>query len=124
MSFSDDLARFAAKASARQRAIHVATAVEVKRSWVEGSPLTGAPALPIATSNAPTVGKLRRGVLLTYPEPDVAFIYTTVSYAEEVENNPRGVHFDQGGPHGHKLTVAGFPRIAEDVTKRIVGATP
>jgi hypothetical protein len=124
MGFSDSLQRFAAKTEQRARAVHQATAVAVKQSWVEGSPITGAPPLPIATGNAPTVGQLRRGVKLTYPDPDTALIYTTVPYAAEVEDNPRGVTFTEGGAHGFKQTVAGFPRIVEAVTTRIVGGAP
>jgi hypothetical protein len=121
MSFAEQLQRFAATTERNATAIHENVVVEVKRSWVEGSPITGAPPLPIATGNAPTVGKLRRGVRVNYTDPNTALIYTTVEYAEEVENNPRGVHFEQGGAHGFKLTVAGFPRIVEAVAKRTLG---
>lgn len=119
--FASALQRFAATAESNARAIHQSVAVEAKRSWVEGSPLTGAPALPIATSNAPTVGKLRRGVRITYPDANTALVVTDVGYAPEVEDNPRGVHFTEGGPHGLKLTVAGFSHLLETVARRITG---
>jgi hypothetical protein len=120
-AFASALHRFATQTKADEHAIHQSVAVEVKRSWVEGSPITGAPPLPIATSNAPTVGKLRRGVTLSYPDANTALIYTTVPYAAEIEENPRGVHFTEGGPHGFALTVAGFPRLLETVTRRVTG---
>lgn len=117
--FSDVLKGFGTNTVRDLTAVHQNTVVEVKKSWVEGSPITGAPPLPIATSNAPTVGKLRRGVRVTYTSPTEALIYTTVSYAAEIEDNPRGVKFEKGGPHGFALTVAGFPRIVDDVTTRV-----
>lgn len=120
-AFASTLQRFATQTGTDARAIHQSVVVEVKRSWVEGSALTGAPPLPIATSNAPTVGKLRRGVRITYSDANTAFVVTEVRYADDVENNPRGVHFTEGGPHGHKLTVAGFPRLLETVTRRVTG---
>src|SRR5688572_25088606 len=121
MSFADQLRRFATTTETNTRAVLPASVVEIRRSWVEGSPITGAPALPIATSNVATRGKLRRGVRVSYPDQNTALIYTTVPYALEVEDNPRGVTFTEGGAHGFKLTVAGFPRIIETVTKRITG---
>lgn len=124
MSFADALRQFAAKTERSTTAVHQAAAVAIKDSWLNGSAETGAPPLPMATGDAKTVGKLRRGVRLTYPDPNTALIYTTVPYAEEVEDNPRGVHFTQGGAHGFKLTVAAFPHLIETVTKRIVGGAP
>jgi hypothetical protein len=121
MGFADELRRFGEKTERTATAIHQTAVVEVKRSWVEGSELTGAPPLPIATGNAPTVGKLRRGVRVSYPDANTALVYTTIDYAEDVEDNPRNVEFTQGGPHGFKLTVAGFPRIVDTVAKRITG---
>lgn len=121
MSFSDQLRAFAASTTAKATAIHQGVAVMAYQSWVEGSSVTGAPELPIAQGDAPTVGKLRRGVRLTYPDPNTALVYTTVEYAEDVEHNLRGVQFHSGGAHGWKLTVTGFPRIVETVTRRISG---
>jgi hypothetical protein len=120
-SFAESLRRFAQKTEQNAAAIHQGVAVAVKESWLNGSPVTGAPALPIAIGNAPTVGKLRRGIRLSYPDATTALIYTTIDYAEEVENNPRGVQFHSGGPHGFALTVAGFKPIVETVTRRITG---
>jgi hypothetical protein len=124
MSFADQLRGFTQKTERNTTAVHQGSVVEVRRSWVEGSSITGAPPLPMATGDAPTVGKLRRGVRVTYPDPNTALVYTTVAYAPEVEDNPRDVQFTQGGPHGFKLTVAGFPRIVDSVVKRITGGAP
>lgn len=120
-AFASTLQRFATQTVTDARAIHQSVVVEAKRSWVEGSALTGAPPLPIATSNAPTVGKLRRGVRISYLNANTAVVVTEVGYAEDVENNPRGVTFHEGGPHGLKLTEAGFPRLLEMVARRITG---
>lgn len=119
--FAAALAGFKATVETRTTAIHQGSVLAVKESWVAGSPVTGAPALPIATSNVPTRGQLRRGVRITYTDPNTALVYTTVPYAPEVEENPRGVHFTEGGAHGFALTVAAFPRLVETVTKRITG---
>jgi hypothetical protein len=119
--FATALAGFKTTVEARTTAIHQGTVLAVRESWVAGSPVTGAPALPIATNNVPTRGQLRRGVRITYTGPTTALIYTTVPYALDVEENPRGVHFTEGGAHGFALTVAGFPRLLGTVTKRVTG---
>lgn len=121
MGFADELRRFAATTERNAMAVHQEVVVAVKSSWVNGSAETGAPVLPIASGDGPTIGRLRRGVRVAYPDPNTALVYTTVPYAGEVEENLRGVHFHSGGPHGFKLTVAGFPRLLDSATKRILG---
>lgn len=121
MNFSNQVRNFAKQTERDIIAVHTSTVVELKKSWVEGSPLTGAPPLPMATEQSATQGKLRRGVRVDYKGPHTALIFTTVPYAEEVENNLRGVKFSQGGPHGWKLTVAGAGRVVEHVARRIAG---
>ena len=49
MSFSGDLDAFARKADRRAKDIFVASTVEVRRSVVEGSRITGAPGQPVDT---------------------------------------------------------------------------
>lgn len=121
MTFAGQVRAFSAKAERNIRAVHETTVVELKKSWVEGSPVTGAPQLPMAQEASATRGKLRRGVRVIWESAQSALIVTSVKYAEEVEHNVRGVKFSEGGPHGWKLTVAGAGRVATLVAKRIAG---
>lgn len=120
-SFAEQLKRVVQKAEARTLAIHVGSAEMAFESIVHGSLVTGAPALPVAPGNAPNAGKLRDGVTLEFPDATSAEITTPVPYAPDVEDNLRGVHFHSGGPHGWKLTAAGYPRIVEQVARRVTG---
>jgi hypothetical protein len=120
-AFSDQVRAFAKDTERDLGQIHTNTVIELRRSWVEGSELTGAPPLPIAQERSATRGKLRQGVRVNYIDEHNALIFTTVGYAEEVEDNLRGVTFSEGGPHGMKLTVAGAGRIVEHVAQRTAG---
>lgn len=94
----------------------VNTAVAVHDSIVHGSPITGAPALPVDT------GALRASWQLTFPSPDVALIATGgIPYAIYVEENVNGVTFKNGGPHGVELTRLGFWRLVDDEAKKLKG---
>lgn len=113
--FGNQLRYWHAKARGVEQAIFVNTASAMKDSIVEGSPVTGAPQLPVDTGN------LRAGVQLEFDAPDSALIYTNVEYAEHVEDNVRGVTFRVGGPHGWKLSRAGFQRVVDDETRKAAG---
>jgi hypothetical protein len=121
MSFASDLAQFAAKTEQRARAVHQGAALMVQESIVEGSAVTGAPPLPIAHGNFQYAGFLRNSVTLTYPDADTAIIATPAYFAKDVEDNPRGVRYEEGGAHGWKLTIAAFGRIVGVVARRIAG---
>lgn len=112
--FGTQLRYWHAKVVGQERETFVNSASALKDSIVNGSPVSGAPQLPVETGN------LRNGVQLEFDAPDSALIYTNVEYAEHVEDNVRGVTFRVGGPHGWKLTRAGFPRIVEDEARKAV----
>ncbi len=95
-----------------EQTVFVNSASAAQNSIVSGSLVTGAPQLPVDTGN------LRNGVQLEFDAPNSALIHTNVAYAEDVEDNVRGVTFRVGGPHGWKLTRAGFPRIVADETAK------
>lgn len=120
-TFADGLQRFAAKVGDRSDAILVATGVELQRSVKFGSEITGAPEMPVAPNDFPRAGALRDSITLTFPDKQTALIYTTKLYATDVEDNPKGHTFNNGGPHGWKMTIAAFERVVDDVTRRITG---
>jgi hypothetical protein len=113
--FGSQLRYWHAKAEKLEQAIFVNSASALKDSIVNGSPVTGAPQLPVETGN------LRAGVQLEFDAPDSALIYTNVEYAEHVEDNVNGVKFRVGGPHGWKLARAGFQRVVDDETTKAAG---
>jgi hypothetical protein len=121
MSFGADLTRFAEKTARREQAVFTTVAVELRESVKFGSPLTGAPSMPVAPSNFPRAGSLRDSVTLVFPDPNTALLYTASPYARDVEDNPKGHEFHEGGPHGWKMTVAAFERVVDTTAKRIVG---
>lgn len=130
MSFSGDLKAFAEKAERLTNGAFVSTAVELQKSIKFGSGLTGAPPMPVAQRHYGRPGgrkrlppgTLRDSVTLTFPTPTEALIDTTQWYAPLVEDNTQGHSFDFGGPHGWKLTIAGFERVVDAVVARQKGA--
>lgn len=123
MSFTNGLQQFAKKVPVNQRAVFTSTAAQMYGSVRNGSALTGAPQMPVAPGRFPRAGKLRDDVTLTFPDADHAILYTTSPYAEDVEFNPKGHTFNEGGPHGWALTAAAFERIVETTAQRIAGAS-
>lgn len=118
--FLGDIARFNVNVLAKApSAVFDGVIDETFRSIVDGSQLTGAPSLPTAPDGVPNAGKLRDSVTVTRPDANTAVISTDVDYASNVEDNLEGAHFHTGGPHGWKLTVAGFPRIVQAVGQRV-----
>lgn len=121
MNITDAAKQFSAQIERDRRAVFVATVDDLRDSIKFGSAVTGAPALPVAPSEFPKSGELRDGVRVTYTDPNTAVISTDVSYALEVEDDSKGQVFTSGGPHGWKISAAGFPRILAAVTRRITG---
>jgi hypothetical protein len=110
--FGSQLRYWHAKTERLEQAVFVNSVSALKDSIVFGSPVSGAPPMPVKTGN------LRAGVQAEFDAPDSALIYTNVDYAEDVEDNLRGVQFRVGGPNGWKLTRAGFsPIVAAEVAK-------
>ena len=114
MTFARDIKQFVLQVRRDARDIYVGTATEVHRSVQTGSEITGAPGQPVDTANLRNSWQLAIG-------PEEAEITTNVEYAPHVEDNVRGVTFKNHGPHSVKLTVAGFPRIVEHVTREVTG---
>jgi len=119
-TFADALAKFGAFAQAQVHDAFVLSTEEVRRSVVEGSPLTGAPGQPVDT------GALARSWQDDFLSPTLWQIVATgvdpatgkkVGYAEIVEDNVRGVTFRNHGPHSVRLTRAGWPTIVAHVAR-------
>lgn len=113
MTFSDDLARFQAKVAKRERDIFNGVTVEVHRSVVEGSEITGAPGQPV------DIGTLHDSWTPDFVTPTLWQTTTHLNYAPIVEDNVRGVTFKNHGPHSVKMTRVAFPLIVEAVTRRV-----
>jgi hypothetical protein len=112
MSFRDQVAAWAKQTESTLETVHREVVTELRNSWVEGSPLTGAPPLPMVS------GRLRGGVTVTHEGKFSSLISTSIPYAGKIEHNPRRWIMRGGGPHGWKLTVAGANRIVEAAEKR------
>lgn len=108
MTFSADVGRFVEKVRRRGNALYVNTVSHVETSIKAGSPVTGAPGQPVDTAN------LLNSWHTTFNGP-VADVTTNVEYAEDMEDNPRGVTLrsEIGGHHSVKLTRAAWPAIVE-----------
>jgi hypothetical protein len=120
--FAKAVAEFAKGAMLKEHAVFVNAAAQIRGSIQYGSAVTGAPPIPVAESRWDAAGALRDSITLTFPDATTALIYTTKWYAPDVEENPRGVQFTSGGPHGWALTAAASVRIVEDNAKRLGGA--
>ena len=84
MTFSADVGRFIEKVRKRGDALFVNTVSAVETSIKAGSPITGAPGQPVQT------GALLNSWHTTFNGP-VAEVSTNIAYAEDMEDNPRGV---------------------------------
>lgn len=115
MSFSSDLKGFSAKLAVNSQALFVNVASHAHQSIVDGSAVTGAPGQPVDTGN------LRNSWQLTFETPTAALISTNVEYAPFIEDNVRGVHFKNHGPHSVKMTKAALPRIVDVETAALNG---
>ncbi len=116
MSFASDLKRFSVKVEARNRRVFVGTVSEVTRSVVEGSVLTAAPGQPVDTGN------LKASWHTSFDSPTQSTLSTNVVYAPAIEDGvgpygPLTLRSSVGGWHSVKLTVAGFQRIVDKVTR-------
>lgn len=112
-TFAQDLIAFSEKCDQRYKDVFLACTVEVQRSVVEGSEITGAPGQPIDTGNL-------RASFIGEHLPDGAWQLTTnVEYAPFVEENVNDVQFKNHGAHSIALTRAGYQRIVDLVTGRV-----
>lgn len=118
MSFASDLAAFSGKLQKRANDVFVGTAIAVKDSVVNGSPITGAPGQPVDT------GALKNSWQLTFESPTSALVASggdgVESYNRVIEDNLRGAKLRSavGGFHSVALTVAGFDKlVAAEVAK-------
>lgn len=116
MSFESDIRSFGLKVQTRLKDVVTESGIEVQRSLVEGSELTGAPGQPVDTGN------LKSSFIAERLSDYEWQITTNVEYAPEIEENLRGATLRSkvGGFHSKALTEAGFPRIVDVSVKRVV----
>lgn len=125
MSYSDDIKRFTDKAERRARNVFIASTVEVRRSIVEGSTLTGAPGQPVGQYNDGRVGgTLKASFIDNFLSTKSWRIQTKIKYAPGIEDavGPRGpitLRSTVGGFHSVKKTVAGWDRIVTFVNRSV-----
>jgi len=116
MSFSADLKRYRQKYQKRTRDVFHRVVDLLYESVVNGSGLTGAPGQPRDT------GALALSWTVVYESPTRAVISSNSEYAIVIEDNPRGVTFQNHGPHSVKLSRAAFAAIVEEATRDVLGA--
>lgn len=121
--FADELRQWADETERDARAVFLGTVAELHRSVKTGSELTGAPGQPVDTGN------LRQSWQAVFVAPDVAEIATNVVYAPGIEDgvsmktgNPLTLRSPTGGFHSVALTVAGFDKVVDHVTRNLRGA--
>lgn len=133
--FEKQIRAFGALTRRRALDVVVIAGLEVTRSVVEGSELTGAPGQPVDT------GELRKSWIFE-PRVDGSSLTTNLVYAPYIEagSNSRGsfappptgtrtrngrlVSSQVGGFHSVKLTRAGWPRILAFAIARATGGRP
>jgi hypothetical protein len=118
MIFPQALSAFHRKVEVRVRELTVGVVDELKRSIVEGSPITSAPGQPVDT------GALRASWTADFPSQNEARIYTQMRYANiiedgESEGHPITLRSEVGGFHSVKLTVANADKVVEHVRKQV-----
>ena len=118
--FADELHTFSLKVQTKVPEVFTGVVDETHRSIQLGSEITGAPGQPVDTGN------LRASWEKWYDSPTQATIATNVVYAPYIEEgmNSRGgftLRSAVGGFHSVKMTVAGFQRIVDMVTKSVKG---
>jgi hypothetical protein len=126
MSAEEDMRRIGGNVTAMTEDVFAQFVVEVHRSIVFGSELTGAPGQPVDTGN------LRNSWEYEFDSPSHAFVTTPVEYGQAVEDGigPHGPvvygaggggRSTTGGSHSVILTEAAAQRIADVVTARVAG---
>ena len=116
MSFERDLESFTSKVERLTKDAFVDATVEVRRSIVEGSTLTGAPGQPVDT------GALKASFVDNFTGPTSWQITTNMEYAPPIEDGvgrfgPITLRSSVGGFHSVALTVAGWQRIVDHVSR-------
>ena len=119
MGFLVDIRKHNANIVRKTGLVHEGAIEESFRSVVHGSEITGAPALPVDPNDDPNAGKLRDSVTLTRESETESVIWTDVDYAPSVEDDTRGQHFHNGGPHGWKITAAGYHAVVDIVAQKV-----
>lgn len=131
MSFADDLKRFTTKIQNQTAEIFNGVGEECLRSIQEGSEITGAPGQQVGQYGpgyhpGQVGGALKGSWQRWFVSPTEQVIATDSPYAEQEEDGVtyRGTaitqHTSVGGPHSTMLTAAGFSKIVEIVTQRVV----
>lgn len=122
MSFESDIKRHQAKRDRNIRAAFVDATVEVKRSIVEGSELTGAPGQPIGQyppGSGRRGGTLRASWVGRFVSRDVWRIVTNLIYAPIIEAGAGiTIRSTVGGTHSVAKTRTGWSKIVHTVGNR------
>ena len=112
--FIADINKFVKKTERRAKDVFVGSTVEVRRSIVEGSELTGAPGQPVDT------GTLKASWVDNFISPTEWQIETNIEYAPGIEDGVGiTIRSPVGGSHSVALTTAGWQRIVDHVNKRV-----
>jgi len=131
-TFTDQLAAFQRKLDRRLNDVFVGTAVAVKRSIVDGSPITEAPGQPVGQYGpgyhpGKVGGTLKNSWKLEFETKTSALIFTGgVPYAKNIEHligkyGPISIRSTIGGGHSVKMTVAAFGRLVESEVAKVAG---
>lgn len=120
-TFREGLKGFSKKVEVENRDIFVGVATAARDSIVEGSAITGAAGQPVDT------GFLKASWQLGFPSATSAEITTSCEYAEVIEDGvgrfgPLTLRSAVGGFHSVALTMAGFDKIVEHVTREVTRA--
>lgn len=121
MSFEGDLNKFSAKVERMTDEVFLGVVDECHRSVVEGSEITGAPGQPVDT------GVLKGSWIKSFTSPTEAIISTNVVYARPIEDGvgkygPLTLRSKVGGWHSVALTIMGFERVVDYVTRKVKNA--
>jgi hypothetical protein len=122
--FAADLQAFKERTEALTDAVFVDAVGMIGNSIKFGSPLTGAPALPVANPKYFRAGALRDSVTTRFNSPTEAIVFTTKRYDPHVEDTTEGHQYASGGPHGWILTAAAFDGIVTAVAKNFKAKKP
>lgn len=120
-AFADQVKRAVDAKIAQSRAVVSRVGDLAFHEIVYGGPISGAPGQPVAAPIFEKAGVLRDSWNRTQKTPDLITIWTVLRYADDVEDNLKGVRFRTGGPHSVKLVVLAGPRYVAQAVQEIMG---
>lgn len=116
-AFEAQIQAFEAKVDDRLRRVFNGCAIELQRSVVEGSEITGAPGQPVDT------GYLKSSWIGQFTDSWRWLLTTGASYAKHIEEAV-GLHLrsEVGGFHSISLTRGGWQKIVDAVVRQVRGS--